>query len=149
MQNKANFHNAQMNVCSAITMDYVNIRLRSRFKNKPKQTQFKPNFRKAKMNVNSILTKDYERNDIFAVPQNKANSNPIQSQFKPNQTQFFALSILPMLPIHPNQAQFQTRIAKRFQQNNQLSTIDNQSFLPTPACRGEASGEDGSTIFHQ
>ena len=32
------------------------------------------------MNVNSILTKDYERNDIFAVPENKANSNPI----KPN-----------------------------------------------------------------
>ncbi|GAH08397.1 unnamed protein product, partial [marine sediment metagenome] len=28
------------------------------------------------MNVNSILTKDYERNDIFAVPENKANSNP-------------------------------------------------------------------------
>ncbi|MBA7706474.1 hypothetical protein ES703_115328 [subsurface metagenome] len=32
------------------------------------------------MNVNSILTKDYERNDIFAVPENKPNSNPI----KPN-----------------------------------------------------------------
>ena len=29
------------------------------------------------MSVNSILTKDYERNDIFAVPENKANSNPI------------------------------------------------------------------------
>jgi len=35
------------------------------------------------MNVNSILTKDYERNDIFAVPENKANSNPI----KPNSRQ--------------------------------------------------------------
>ncbi|GAH46717.1 unnamed protein product, partial [marine sediment metagenome] len=31
------------------------------------------------MNVNSILTKDYERNDIFAVPENKANSNPIKA----------------------------------------------------------------------
>ena len=30
----------------------------------------------AKMNANSILTKDYERNDIFEVPENKANSNP-------------------------------------------------------------------------
>ncbi len=32
------------------------------------------------MSVYSILTKDYERNDIFAVPENKPNSNPI----KPN-----------------------------------------------------------------
>ncbi len=29
------------------------------------------------MNVTSVLTKDYERNDIFAVPENKPNSNPI------------------------------------------------------------------------
>jgi len=33
------------------------------------------------MSVNSILTKDYERNDIFAVPENKANSNPIKPNF--------------------------------------------------------------------
>jgi len=39
-----------------------------------------PNLPDAQMSVNSILTKDYERNDIFAVPENKANSNPI----KPN-----------------------------------------------------------------
>jgi len=32
------------------------------------------------MSVKSILTKDYERNDIFTVPENKPNSNPI----KPN-----------------------------------------------------------------
>ncbi len=31
------------------------------------------------MNVNSILTKDYERNDIFAVPENKANTKPIKA----------------------------------------------------------------------
>jgi len=42
--------------------------------------QNKPNLPDAQMSVNSILTKDYERNDIFAVPENKANSNPI----KPN-----------------------------------------------------------------
>jgi len=40
MQNKANLLDAQMNVTSVITMDYVNIRLRRGFKNKPKQTQF-------------------------------------------------------------------------------------------------------------
>ena len=65
MQNKANLLNAQMNVNSVLTMDYVNIRLRRRFKNKAKQTQFKPN-------SNPIQT------------QFKANSNPN----KPNQTQF-------------------------------------------------------------
>ncbi|KKK97911.1 hypothetical protein LCGC14_2648020 [marine sediment metagenome] len=30
----------------------------------------------------TILTKDYERNDIFAVPENKANSNPIKPNFR-------------------------------------------------------------------
>jgi len=34
------------------------------------------------MNVNSILTKDYERNDIFTVPENKANSNPIKANLR-------------------------------------------------------------------
>jgi len=41
--------------------------------------QNKPNFQDVQMNVNSILTKDYKRNDIFAVPENKANSNPIKA----------------------------------------------------------------------
>jgi hypothetical protein len=64
--------------------------------------QNKPNFQDVQMNVSSILTKDYERNDIFAVPENKANTNPIKAntkpikpktnpirtQNKPNQTQF-------------------------------------------------------------
>jgi len=34
------------------------------------------------MNLNFYLTKDYERNDIFAVPENKANSNPIKANFR-------------------------------------------------------------------
>jgi len=61
--------------------------------------QNKPNFRKAQMNVNSILTKDYERNDTFAVPENKANSNPNkpnQSQYPPSRDE-----------TNPNQTQFQ------------------------------------------
>ena len=45
--------------------------------------QNKPNLPDAQMSVNSILTKDYERNDIFAVPENKANSNPIKANTKP------------------------------------------------------------------
>jgi len=53
----------------------------------PKQSQYKPNSRKARMKLNFYSTKDYERNDIFAVPKNKANSNPIypyRRGIKPN-----------------------------------------------------------------
>ena len=51
--------------------------------------QNKANLLNAQMNVNSILTKDYERNDIFAVPENKANSNPI----------FFGLIVFAVEPV--------------------------------------------------
>ncbi len=37
----------------------------------------KANSQKAKMNVNSLITKDYRKNDDFAVPKNKPNTNPI------------------------------------------------------------------------
>jgi hypothetical protein len=88
MQNKANLPNAQILINCVLTMDYVNIRLRSRFKNKANQTQFKANFPNAQMNISSVLTKDYENIPLRRRWQNKANSNPIQSQFKANQTQF-------------------------------------------------------------
>jgi hypothetical protein len=45
--------------------------------------QNKPNFRKAKMNVNLYITRDYEK----FIPLVGQKTNPIQSQFKPNQTQ--------------------------------------------------------------
>jgi hypothetical protein len=47
----------------------------------------KPNFQKVKLNVNKVLTKDYDRMDTWSIRKNKPNSNPIQSQFKPNQSQ--------------------------------------------------------------
>ncbi len=57
--------------------------------------QNKANFRKSRMNVSAVITKEYERNDILAVPENKANSNPIKANTKPikanimpKQTQF-------------------------------------------------------------
>ena len=69
--------------------------------------QNKPNLLDAQMNVSSFLTKDYERNDIFAVPENKANSNPIpqrdtqyairDTRYKPNQTQ--PVVSLPAVPV--------------------------------------------------
>ena len=71
MQNKPNLLNAQMNISTAVTMYYVNIRLRSRFKNKANQSQFKPNSNPIKANSNPI----------------KANSNPILSQMRRKQTQ--------------------------------------------------------------
>jgi hypothetical protein len=65
----------------------------------PKRTQFsrlqRPNepkscppsvwrIKKAKMNVSSIITKTYENISNWAICENKPNSNPIQSQYKPN-----------------------------------------------------------------
>jgi len=42
--------------------------------------QNKANLPDAQMKVSSVLTKDYERNDIFAVPENKANTKPISEK---------------------------------------------------------------------
>jgi len=44
----------------------------------------KANFQKSQMNVNSLLTKDYDKMDTWWSGKNKANSNPIQSQFRAN-----------------------------------------------------------------
>lgn len=49
--------------------------------------QNKANFRRSQMNVNKVLTKNYEQMDTWSIGKNKANTNPIQSQYKPNQTQ--------------------------------------------------------------
>jgi hypothetical protein len=46
--------------------------------------QNKPNFRKAKMNVSDVYTKEYENVPLCRRGQNKPNTNPIQSQTKPN-----------------------------------------------------------------
>jgi len=60
----------------------------------------KANFRKSQMNVTDLLTRDYEKMDTWSSGKNKANSKPIQTQFKPNsnpiQSQF-----------KPKQTQFQ------------------------------------------
>ncbi|HIJ54216.1 MAG TPA: hypothetical protein HPP66_13865 [Planctomycetes bacterium] len=49
--------------------------------------QNKPNFQKAQMNVSSIITVDYEKRTLGERGKNKPNSKPIQTQYKPNQTQ--------------------------------------------------------------
>jgi len=50
--------------------------------------QNKPNFWKSQMNVNKVLTRDYEKKTLGEHGKNKPNTNPIQSQSKPKQTQF-------------------------------------------------------------
>ncbi len=42
MQNKANLLNTQMNLSSAITMNYEQLTMNYANKNKPNQTQYKP-----------------------------------------------------------------------------------------------------------
>jgi hypothetical protein len=46
--------------------------------------QNKPNFRKSQMNVTDLFTREYEQKDTWWSGKNKANSNPIQSQYKAN-----------------------------------------------------------------
>ena len=46
--------------------------------------QNKPNFPDDQMNVNKVLTKDYENISNCSLAENKANTKPIQSQYKPN-----------------------------------------------------------------
>jgi hypothetical protein len=44
----------------------------------------KPNFPDTQMNVSNVITKNYEQLTMNNELKNKANSKPIQSQFKPN-----------------------------------------------------------------
>ncbi len=64
MQNKPNLLNAQMNVSSAITMNYEQLTMNYANKNKPNsnpiQTQNKPNCRKGIIDAKCVFTKDYE-----------------------------------------------------------------------------------------
>jgi len=65
--------------------------------------QNKANFQKSQMNVSTVITMNYEQRTMNDEIKNKANSKPIQTQFKPNtkpiQTQF-----------KPKQSQFQLSI---------------------------------------
>ena len=88
MQNKANLPDAQMNISSAITMDYVNLHLRSRFKNKANtkpikanQSQYKTNFRKDKMDVSLAITRNYNNEQRTMNNELLFKTNPIQTQF--------------------------------------------------------------------
>ena len=46
--------------------------------------QNKPNFQKAQMNASAVLTKDYDNWTLGERGKNKANTNPIKANFKPD-----------------------------------------------------------------
>ena len=76
MQNKPNFDKGQNKPNPLYKKDLRKFYTPS---DNEKQTQNKANLLDTQMNVNTVITKDYEINDIFAVPENKANSNPISN----------------------------------------------------------------------
>jgi len=51
---------------------------------KPLIMQNEPKFKKAQMNITFDKTKDYDNWTLGERGKNKANTNPIQTQFKPN-----------------------------------------------------------------
>ena len=63
--------------------------------------QNKAKFRKSQMNVNKVITRDYDKKTLGEGGKNKPNSNPIQTQFKANQSQNKANT-------NPNKANFIT-----------------------------------------
>jgi len=44
----------------------------------------KANFKKSQMNVTDLMTRRYVQMDTWSIRKNKANSKPIQTQYKPN-----------------------------------------------------------------
>ena len=80
MQNKPNLLNTQILVNCVLTMDYVNIRLRSRFKNKPNSNPIQSQFPKGQNERKFCFNKGLWKKWHFLSPAK-------QSQFKPNQTQ--------------------------------------------------------------
>jgi len=72
-----------MNVNKVLTRNYEKKTLSGSGKNKANSKPNKANLRKAKMNVSFYSTKDYENISNCSLFENKANSNPIQTQTKP------------------------------------------------------------------
>jgi len=98
-----------MNVNKLLTKDYGDWTLGQVGKTNPKRTQTNPNepktnpiLEKPKMNLSAVITKNYEQLTMNNELKNKPNSNPIQSQFKPKQSQYNAKT-------NPIQTQFHLR----------------------------------------
>ena len=81
MQYKPNLPENQMNASSVLAKGYE-----ADIVFWPKNP--KPNFLNGKMNISYAITKDYENVRLHRRGETKPNSNPIQSQSNPIQTQF-------------------------------------------------------------
>ena len=88
LQNKANFPDAQMNVNSILTKDYVNKSNWKVRKNKANTKPNKANLLKAKMNVTTFLTKEYENKSNWTLGENEPKTNPIRTQTNPIKANF-------------------------------------------------------------
>jgi len=73
-----------MNVNKVLTKDYEKRTLGERGKKQSQTKPIKANLQKAQMYVNKVLTKDYENMSNWQF----MKTNPILTQYKPNQTQF-------------------------------------------------------------
>ena len=71
-----------MNVSIYLQKAYENKRDWTIGESKPNSNPIKPNYRKGKIDAKCVFTKDYERNDIFAVPENKPNFRNGQNERK-------------------------------------------------------------------
>ncbi len=91
--------------------------------------QNKAKFRKVKLNVNNVLTKDYDQLDTWSIRKTK----PIQSQFKPNQSQF-----------KPKFKKAKMNVTSFLTKNYEQLTMNNELINTNPTYRGVASGEAGS-----
>ncbi len=71
--------------------------------------QNKPNFRKSQMNVNKVLTKDYENNSNWTLGENEPKTNPKRTQTNPKRTQLKPIKCQNKANSNPKQTQFQRR----------------------------------------
>jgi hypothetical protein len=81
--------------------------------------QNKAKLRKVKFNVNKVLTMNYDQMDTWSIRKKQSQTNPIQSQFKPNtkpkRTQF-----------KPKQTQFQRKNTRPKDEQNKRQTVNQE-----------------------
>jgi hypothetical protein len=115
--------------------------------------QNKPNLLYAQMNVNTIIAKDYEKTGSS----DKGKTNPIQTQFKANQSQYKANTNPISEMSKMNENLFATKVYENIttfglRQNkpntnpilSAIALAKAERTQTNPTCRGVASGEAGS-----
>jgi len=102
MQNKPNFSNTKMNVCSVLKEVYKNIPLNNRRQNKPNQTQFFSSFFLPMLPIHPIQTQ-FQPTPAYperSTAKSKGLSQPSSSQAGAQQFHNFDLLFYPLYAIH-------------------------------------------------